>query len=204
MMRKAIEDKREDHLHYLWRTLRLTPSVKPPRDMFDSLIQAFADFGSFEDMWDAFQTMREARYGRQVPSPATLVLVFNELVSRGRYTEARELRRIFKGAGYFESGAVRAEDVDAIVDSFDENEEAAAIMERGRTDSREPSTYGRTFRPEDPEELRLMELADAQAARYKHGMVVDDKDAERILQMSKIDAMESLSDMEAGEEGGRM
>lgn len=25
MMRKAISDKRADHLHYLWRTLRLTP-----------------------------------------------------------------------------------------------------------------------------------------------------------------------------------
>jgi len=81
MMRKAIEDKRADHLHYLWRTLRLTPQVKPPVEMFDSLINAFADLGQFDDLWDTFSTMREGRYGRLVPSAPTLVLIFNELIA---------------------------------------------------------------------------------------------------------------------------
>lgn len=147
--------------------------------------------------------MRESRYGRQVPSPQTMVLIFNELVSQKRYTEAREMRRIFKGAGYFSSGAVRAQDMDAIIRSFDDAEEAAAIAERARVEKREPSVYSRTYLPETPEELQQMEFAEEQAERYKYGMLVNDQDALRMVNdnLGDDDAME-LSDG-SDSDGGR-
>lgn len=171
LLTRLMQDEQPEHLHYVWRTLRLTPTIKPSNKTFCELINAFAKLGSVEDMWDVFTTMREAKHGRQLPDASTLVTVFNELVGTKRFSEARKLRSVFEGAGYFASGEVNREELEAIVETFDDQEEASAILARRRLLAHPDRTYGRPYNPETNDEDVRRRVAERSARKYAEGLV---------------------------------